>query len=251
MGFAAAGLAMFYFSYRYMLLFTVQAKIDTKGHSYTLALQQMLTGVYLAELCLLGLFGLRKATGPFIMMVVLLILTILYNVATNRYLAPLEKYLPTDLATESDDGDEITPLLSATEQGEGHMHQRVHHIAHQARIPEPILDPLARFFQPHIYGSHKAMKSWLRDGDFDEDDVPEYSEEEIEKAYMNPAFTSKTPLVWLARDEVGTSKHEIGELEGEGLRSSDEGAWIDEHGKLQWSWDDFGQVPIFKGATKW
>jgi calcium permeable stress-gated cation channel len=50
MGFAAIGLALFYFSYRYMLLYTVQPKLDTKGSSYTLALEHLLTGVYLAEL---------------------------------------------------------------------------------------------------------------------------------------------------------------------------------------------------------
>ncbi|KAF2741290.1 DUF221-domain-containing protein [Polyplosphaeria fusca] len=244
LGFAAAGLAIFYVSYRYMLLYTVQAKIDTKGQSYAIALQQVLTGVYLGELCLIGLFSLRNAPGPSIMVTVLFALTILYHIAMNRYFAPLEKYLPTDLAT-SDDDDEVTPLLSAAEEGE----------VSQSRIPnsaQQVLDPLARFFQPHVFASHKAMKAWLADGDFDADDVPEYSEEAVEKAYTNPAFTSATPLVWLARDEMGASKHEVGECEDAGLKASDRGAWVDEKGSVPgWSVDDFGEVPIFKDAVRW
>src|SRR5690348_9289618 len=97
---------MFYLSYRYMLLYTVQPKIDTKGHAYTLALQHLLTGIYLAELCLMGLFSIRKATGPSIMIAVLLIITIIYNAAMNRYFKPLEEYLPLNLALSSEQGDE-------------------------------------------------------------------------------------------------------------------------------------------------
>lgn len=248
LGFAAAGLAMFYFSYRYMLLYTVQPKIDTKGHCYTLALQQILTGVYLAELCLIGLFGLRKATGPSVMVAVLFIATVIYNAAMNRYFTPLEKYLPADLPGGSGESDEQTPLLSSAEEGEA---SRLHRLAQHAHVPTQVADPIEHFFQPHIFASHKAMKAWLKEGDYDEDDVPEYKEEEVKKAYLNPAFTSSTPIIWIARDEPGVSKNEVEENEGVGLKATDQGAWIDEKGRLMWSVEDFGQVPIFKEAVKW
>lgn len=249
MGFAAAGLILFYLSYRYMLLYTVQPKIDTKGHSYTLALQQLLTGVYLAELCLIGLFGAHKAKGPSIMLVILFMLTALFNAAMNKYLAPLEKFLPMDLVPEAENTEQ-TPLLAAVEEGEANE-SHLHRLGRRARLPNDVVDPIARFFQPHIFASHQAMKAWLRDGDFDENDVPEYDEDDLKKAYLNPVFTSPTPVVWVARDEIGTSKNEIEELEKAGLKASDEGAWLDEHGDLQWSFDDFDKVPIFKQGVKW
>ncbi|KAJ4992689.1 duf221 domain-containing protein [Stagonosporopsis vannaccii] len=257
LGFAAAGLVLFYLSYRYMLLFTAQPKIDTKGHSYTLSLQQMLTGVYIAELCLIGLFSLRGALGPTVLLGILFIVTIIFNVLTNRHFEPLEQYLPADLALDgsSDENDEEAPLLSSAEEGQTDAiereNSRIDRISSTVRISPRVTGSLARFFEPHIFASHGAMKSWLRDGDFDEDYVPQYSDEDIRKAYLHPAYTSQTPVIWLAKDDMGVSKKEIQENENKELKSSDEGAWIDKDGNLKWSVDDFGRVPIFKKIKQW
>ncbi|KAF2752051.1 DUF221-domain-containing protein [Sporormia fimetaria CBS 119925] len=257
LGFAAAGLAMFYFSYRYMLLFTVQPKLDTKGHAYALSLQQILTGVYIAELSLTGLFSLRKATGPSIIMGVLLILTILYNIIMNRYLGPLETYLPANIAISADRSDEQTPLLASAERGEADRDDAVshlHRIGHQARIPEQVLDPLARFFQPHIFASYTALKKWLEDDDgFSalEEDEDELDEEMMEKAYLHPALKSSRPVIWLARDEMGVSRVEVRENEEIGLRCTDHGAWVDGEGMVRWSEEDFGEVPVFRREVRW
>ncbi|KAF1913984.1 hypothetical protein BDU57DRAFT_480761 [Ampelomyces quisqualis] len=254
LGFAAIGLAIFYYSYRYQLLYTVQPKVDTKGHCYTLALQQILTGVYIAELCLFGLFSLRKATGPTIMIAILFVATVVFNYTTNRYFAPLEQYLPADLALESED-DEQAPLLSAAEEGEAdalhNTESGIERLSSRSYVPSKVVTPVAQFLQPHIFASHTAMKAWLRDGDFDPDDVPEYSEEDVRKAYLNPAYTSKTPIVWLARDSMGVSKNETQENESAGLECSDQGAYIDEKGDLKWSVDDFEEIPVFKKGTRW
>jgi hypothetical protein len=253
LGFAAAGLVLFYFCYRYMLLFTVQPKTDTRGHAYTLALQYILIGVYIAELCLIGLFSLRNATGPLIVVGVLFLATVLFTVMTNRYFAPLEQFMPADLASQAgdDDDDEATSLLNSAEQGEGGSHIQ-QHVATYTRIPPKYTSPLARFFEPHVFASHRAMKAWLRnDAEYDGDDVPQYSEEQVRKAYVNPAYTSATPVVWLPRDRWGVSKKEVGKNEEEGLKCSDEGAWVDEDGNVGWSVDEFEKVPLFKGSVKW
>ncbi|KAL1613082.1 hypothetical protein SLS60_001314 [Paraconiothyrium brasiliense] len=250
LGFAAVGLTCFYFSYRYMLLFTVSPKIDTKGHCYTIALQQILGGVYIAELCLLGLFGLRQAKGPSIMIAILFIATILFNAMTNRYFDPLEKFLPADLSAEED--GEGAPLLGDRETEEGVVSHHVQQIVEHTPIPPKYLSPLARFFEPQRYASHRAMRAWLReDTEWDEDDVPQYSEEQLRKAYLDPAFTSQTPVVWIPRDEAKTSKKILQDLEESQVEASDDGAWIDEKGEVKWSTDDFDQVPIFKEAVKW
>jgi hypothetical protein len=212
-----------------MLLYTAQPKIDTKGHCYTLALQQMLTGVYIAQLCLIGLFSLRAATGPTVLLGILFILTIIFNVLTNRHFAPLEQYLPADLALDgsSDEEGEETPLLSSAEEGESAALQReesrIHRISNAVRVSPRLTGPLAQFFEPHIFASHSAMKQWLRDGDFDEDDVPEYSDDDIRKAYLNPAYTSQTPIIWLAKDDMGVSKNEVQENEKRELKCSEHG----------------------------
>lgn len=254
LGFAAIGLAIFYYSYRYMLLYTVQPKIDTKGHCYTIALQQILTGVYIAELCLIGLFSLRKATGPLVMIALLLIVTIVFNFTTNRYFGPLEQYLPADLALESED-DEQAPLLSSAEEGEvdalRNTQSNIERLSGRVHVPSKLVTPVARFLQPHIFASHTAMKAWIREGDFDANDVPDYSEDDLKKAYLNPAYTSKTPVAWIPRDSIGASESEVKENEAAGIQCSDQGAWLDEKEHLKWSVEDFDEVPIFKKGVRW
>ncbi|KAI1082420.1 DUF221-domain-containing protein [Whalleya microplaca] len=257
LGFAAIGLSLYYFSYRYNLLFVIQPKMDTKGLAYTLALQHLLTGVYIAELALLGLFGLRKATGPSIITAVLFVITVIYNVLMNKYMAPLEKFMPTDLATSTARGEESTALLSSAEEGHAHGTSHIQRLGERAHVPstvaQNIVNPLARFFEPQVFASYDAMRSWLREGDFydSENDVPEYKAEDLEKAYLNPVLTSPTPLIWLARDEMGVSQNEVGENEEQGLRASDQGAWVDEKGKVRWSVEDFDQLPVWKEAVKY
>lgn len=230
----------------------IQPKVDTKGQAYTLALEHLLTGVYISELSLLGLFGLRKATGPSIIIAILFIVTILYNMLMNRYLAPLEKFLPTDLASLSEDDDESTPLLSSAEEGQTQTNSHIQRLGQRAHVPptvaQHVVDPIARFFEPQVFASHQAMRAWLQEGDSsnNEEDVPAYTGEQLKKAYLNPALTSPTPVIWIARDSIGVSRNEITEIEQSGLKASDQGAWLDEKGKLKLSTEDFGEVPIWK-----
>ncbi|CAJ2504972.1 Uu.00g123660.m01.CDS01 [Anthostomella pinea] len=258
LGFAGIGLGLYYFSYRYNLLYVIQPKIDTKGQAYTLALQHLLTGVYIAELALIGIFGLSKATGPSIMLAVLFIVTILYNVLMNKYLSPLEKFLPSDLASASEEGDESTPLLSGAEEGRSQMSSHIQRLGQRAHVPshvsQHVVDPTARFFEPHVFATYESMKTWVHSGDhydIEEDEVPEYKEEQLKKAYLNPALTSPTPLIWLARDGMGASKSEVQENGERGLKASDEGAWIDEKGRVKWSVQEIGKVPVWKQGVKY
>jgi hypothetical protein len=250
LGFAAMGLTLYYFSYRYNLLFVMQPKIDTRGQAYTIALQQLLTGVYIAELALFGLFNLNHAPGPAVMTAVLFLLTILYNFLMNKYLAPLEKHLPANLAHEHAASDESRPLLAAAEEGRVNdgSPSHIQRLGQQAHVPQRIVDPVARFFEPHIFATYEAMKAWLREDEQAlrdlEDDEPEYSEEKLETVYLNPALTSSTPIIWLPRDGIGASKNEIRENETAGLKASDKAAWIDEKGRVCWDERKFEEVPI-------
>ncbi len=223
---------------------------------YTLALQQILTGVYIAELCLIGLFSLRQATGPTVLVGILFVTTIVFHYTTNRYFDPLEKYLPADISAGFEsESEEQQPLLSSAEEGESDALQNtesnIRHLSRRTHVPQRVISPVVRFFAPHVFTSHAAMKAWLREGDFDEGEHAEYSEEEVKRAYLNPAYTSKMPIVWLARDELGVSASEAKENEKAGLSTSDKGAWIDGKGKLHWSVDDFSEVPVFKPGQEW
>lgn len=252
LGFATVGLCLFYLAFKYNMLYVYQVKVDSKGDCYARALQHVMVGVYMSELCLIGLFGARKAVGPSIMLTVLLAVTIVYHTILDRLLAPLELYLPTDDAENAEE----EPLLAAeqarsddaeeeeTYRGQGH---HVHAIA----LPHAIVTPAMKYIQPFIDRFRSEIAASLRDPTAREEDPPVYSEEQIRDAYLNPALTSKTPKLWLARDELGVSAREIEANKEVGIEGTDEGAWFDEDGNVVFEREDFSRVPLFKQAVRY
>ncbi|OCK77469.1 hypothetical protein K432DRAFT_384671 [Lepidopterella palustris CBS 459.81] len=105
--------------------------MDIKGECYTRALQQLLTGDYIAELYLAGLFCTRKATGTSILTAILFIGTVIYHFTMNRHLSQLEICLPADLHPEPEGGNGETSLLAAAEEGN----------ASASRTPHPARQP--------------------------------------------------------------------------------------------------------------
>lgn len=247
------GLTLLYLSYRYNLLFVIQPKTDTKGQACTLALQHLMAGVYIAELALVGLFGLASAIGPLVMVAVLLLVTITYNYLMNKYLKPLENNLPANLAFGQLERDEATPLLASAE--EGLFSSLPSSDAHRlfTRISQ-VFGPVARFFEPREFASLKATESWLREDAADyevwAEETSRDSEEQLSKAYQNPALTSSTSVVWIPRDEAGASKSEVAETEKVGLKATDHGAWLDRKRKLRWNQEDLRDIPLASSGSR-
>ena len=245
LAFAAVGLYLFYLCYKYQLLYVVQIKLETRGASYTMALQHLMVGVYLSQLCLLGLFSIKGATGPSVLMGIFLIMTAIYHITVDRYLTPLEQQLPLDVLA---DNDEEEPLLDA-EEDDVRQQSKVHRAA-QGKLPVRILDPLAAFLEPNLFASVNTLRPWLQDP-ATADDFPHYSDDEVKNAYLNPALTSKTPKAWIPKDQHGISTQEIEENKKAGVPTTDDGAELDSQGDLQWDMDDFSKAPIFKLAKKY
>ena len=233
LGFAAIGFWLFYLAYKHQLLYVVQVKVEARGVCYALAVQHLMTAVYLSELCLFGLFMLKSAAGPAALMVILLVGTVIYHVVVNRYLEPMEKYLSLD-----------KPMLDEEDQGLLIMsHARKLDIPE--KLPLVLMDPLAPLLEPWFFDPKDTLRPYLQDP-ADDDDTPRYLDDEVKNAYLNPALTSKMPKAWIPKDAHGVSKNEISENDEAGIPMTDEGAELDENGKLIWDKDDFSTVPIFK-----
>ena len=91
LGFATLGIGLIYLSYRYNMLYVHDTRIDTKGGFYARALEQLMVGVYLGEICLLGLFGLNignsvVSAGPTVMQGVLILATVVFHIIMKRKL---------------------------------------------------------------------------------------------------------------------------------------------------------------------
>jgi hypothetical protein len=178
-------------------------------------------------------------------MTVLLVITAIYHLTVNRYLSPLETYMPVDVLSGEDDE---SPLLG--EQADVSEQSRVYRLG-AGKVPPVLLDPLAAFLEPHIFASQEALRPWLQDPEGESEESNSYSDEQLRNAYLNPALTSKTPKVWLPKDPKSVSKKEIDENEKAGVSSTDDGAELSPSNKIVWNQEDFTTVPIFKEPTRY
>lgn len=118
LGFSTVGFLLLYIAFRHQWLFVFGNKVDMKGEAFSRALQQLTTGVYIAIICLIGLFaiGLSNNTayiGPLVITIVLLVVVIIFQVLTDRALGPLEQNLPLDLLRENESSMWRTPTKGA------------------------------------------------------------------------------------------------------------------------------------------
>lgn len=249
MGFSTIGLILYYFAYRYNLLFVNTSVIDTKGFVYAKALKHTLVGCYLAVLCLIGLFGIQYSPAPLVLMVVFLIVMILYHIALLNAVNPLLYYLPRSLEAEEQalleshdgavahdgaygrnaglNGDQSKTVVEKTMNDKGHpANQKVNF--------------LKKFLRPDIYCSYAIMRR-LVPHDFAE---IMYSPEVERDAYAHPAVANVIPLLWVPRDSMGVSRQECAHT-NKVTPMTDEGASFTEKGKIVWDQDAMeGRAPI-------
>lgn len=96
--------SLFWFVYRYNTLYVTKFRFDTGGLLFPRAINQLFTGLYFMEVCLIGLFFLVRdengnvvCEGQGICMIVVLVLTIGYQILLNDAFGPLIRYLPITL----------------------------------------------------------------------------------------------------------------------------------------------------------
>lgn len=254
LGFAAIGLFLFYFAYRYNLLFVSNVVVDTKGLVYPRALGHLFIGLYVAEVCLIGIFAIATAggigaLGPLILMIIMLIFTALYQISLNSAMAPLLDYLPKSLDAEERrlleieggngdvvEGDKYAADGAAKEAGTNGA-DRVSSDLGAAPHKKPNF--LMKWLRPDIYTDYETMRRL----------VPKeigihYSPEVEETAFFNPAIGSSTPLLWIPRDPMGVSKEEVANT-SRVLPITDDGAVLDEKNNIVWGEDD-GRPPIYE-----
>lgn len=243
-------MALFYCAYKYNILFVTDSKIDTKGLIYPRALQQLLTGIYIAELCLIGLFGIAAAIGPIILMVAFLVFTILFHISLNAALDPLMYNLPLSLEAEEES-------LLAAEAGAAHqdglgprsdsiakenVKADSNQILHPPTTPRKRPNILSAFLRPHIYADYSTLRALVPRNLLDPTNL--YTPDIQRNAYHPPSVTSEVPLLWIPRDEAGISRQEIGHV-AKVLPITDEGAMFDGKGALVWDAEG-GRPPLWR-----
>ncbi|OJJ50831.1 hypothetical protein ASPZODRAFT_11678 [Penicilliopsis zonata CBS 506.65] len=266
LGFATVGLYLFYFAYRYNLLYVSNATIDTQGKIYARALQHTLVGCYLLMVCLIGLFAIGSASntmavGPLVLMIIFLVFCILYHMSLNAAMEPLVHYLPKNLEAEEEsllaeerpklgvesDNKAAAPSSSAHNgTGNGNGVEDVMDAAEKG-LPNTVLPPahqkpnlFAKYLRPDKYTDYATLRRLVPNAV----DVAAYAPEVERDAYFHPSITSQVPLLWIPRDEMGISKQEI-QHTSRVIPITDDDAWLDEKNKIHWDMDK-GQPPIYE-----
>lgn len=267
LAFATIGFCLLYLMYRYNFLFVLGNKTDMKGESYSKALKQLLTGVYLATLCLIGLFaiGCSKSAisaGPLAIMIVFLVVMIIFQFMLDRALAPLEQHIPLELLSGNKYSTTLVEQLmdehemkqSNLEAGSSNRGGSVpESVKTEGDAPQPKTKPfnfLSRRIEPMVLRYYESNKSIVPTSD-NEDNIPAYTSEEYEHAYLNPAITTPVPIVWLARDPAGVSKVLIQENKEAEIPSTDEHAEFNEKNKLVWDEEHLTDTPLWQRRVRY
>lgn len=262
LGFACIALYLFYFAYRYNVLYVSNSQIDTQGRAYTQALRHLTVGCYFLMVCLIGLFAIGTANGqiaigPLVLEIILLVFTVLYHLSLNKAMEPLISYLPKNLEAEEEALlSEEHPKLgepaedpfngshpSGSTQGgaDGTNVDAEKGLSRSATTTAPKQGNfLVRYLRPDKYSDYAALRKLVPSSH----ETATYPPEVERDAYLHPAISSQPPMLWIPRDFIGVSKQEI-EHTLKVIPITDEDAWLDEKNKIHWD-DDKGRPPIFK-----
>ena len=106
--------SLFWFVYRFQTLYISKFKQDTGGLLFPQAVNQLFVGLYVMEVCLIGMFSLVRdvdlVTGQpigtpclpqAIIMLIVLICTIVFQLLLSNSLGPLYRYLPITLEDDA------------------------------------------------------------------------------------------------------------------------------------------------------
>lgn len=176
-------------------------------------------------------------------MILMTIFTALYQVSLNAALAPLINFLPKTLDAEE------RALLSA-ESGNNGEHGEKNGVDKDVKVTEsghtdtagsPRKKPsfFMKWLRPDIYCDYHTMRRLVP-----KDIAIEYTQEDETNAFFNPAITKETPLLWIPRDPMGLSSHEIRDTKSI-IPITDEAAFLDEKNKVVWDAQD-GRPPIYQ-----
>ncbi|TKA83076.1 hypothetical protein B0A55_00936 [Friedmanniomyces simplex] len=269
LGFATVGFGLLYLAFRYNVLFTLGTQVDTKGRAYARALQQLTIGIYLAEVCLIGLFaigssGSGSSVGPLILMIIFAVGTVIWHWQLRSAMSKHVTSLPSDLLAEeyrgSDDEEKSYPngrshnnpkkVDSGSSSGDDYQVPRS---ADPPTPPGGFIGTLKSFLLPSRFASAAVISKHILSPHL-ANSVRPYTQQEREDAYLHPALTAETPIIWLARDNYGLSKQEVHACQrevGKGMEVSDEDAWIDEKGKVQWNERELRKAPIYEEEVRY
>ncbi|EDO15188.1 hypothetical protein Kpol_1069p10 [Vanderwaltozyma polyspora DSM 70294] len=110
--FGAFGFFLLWVSYLYNLNYVYQEAPDSRGVHYPRALFQTIVGIYIGQICLLGLFVFGKGWGPIVLQCIGLGVTLFIHLMFNHCFDHLIKFIPIDTMKPLDGKSETVSYIN-------------------------------------------------------------------------------------------------------------------------------------------
>lgn len=253
--FVSITFSLFWVAYRHNYYYVQRNKIDTHGLLFNNAISQLFTGIYVLEVCLIGLFFLVKdsqnlvACSPqAIIMIVVLVLTAIFHYVMEQHLRPLYEFLPVSLEDSAVDAEQRLSLLHQDNAASPVLNEKLN--SRDTSTPaaakvEAMLNVVtaanarstlsrikvqtaariskiqARLPEPFDESRRRQLADQIGvsiSGYPDEltDLTPEQREAELKAAFQDPVTREPAPVIWLPQDAVGCSDDAIHQVQGYG-----------------------------------
>ncbi|EEQ41383.1 hypothetical protein CLUG_05511 [Clavispora lusitaniae ATCC 42720] len=251
--FAAVAFALIYIAYCHNLTYVFVEGPDSRGAHYPVALMQTFTGIYIGQICLLGLFVVGKGWGPIVVEAIGLGFTIFAHIQIKAAFNRLLTVVPID-AMKSLDGYSHTPSYD----GESDYKTKVlakHHKSYEEKKEEnevehnleenvengqslvPLMADresksvkadnfLIRWIRPDIFLNYSHAKQLIPATYNIEPEI-----QDNKHAYEQPFISAKMPTLWIPKDPMGWSTQEIKE-NSSFVTMSDENSGFTEKGNI-------------------
>jgi hypothetical protein len=236
-------MGLFYLAYRYNVLYVTDTEIDTHGLIYPQALKQLLWGVYLAEICLVGMFIVSKAAGPAFLMVIFLVLTILCHISLAKALNPLLYSPPLSPQFQEDRVDRSHQRkledgqahngVSATSMGASKSNMASNLVPRATDGDRNKANFVFECLKLWIYADYATVDQLVH---HEGSKGLEYPQDAEAQAYLPPSVTSQTPFLWIPADDTGISKQEVLDT-GKVAPISNKGCKLNKRNRIQWDTD--------------
>lgn len=236
--FAALAFGVLYFAYLYNFLYVYNQSVNTGGMIFPRAIWQSFTGIYILEICLTGLFGVRTATPQLVLFAITIPITAIYQILLQLKIERKLEFLDVteeDLeagedqyAVKASAAEEKDPTTSVSDPTDGHAPVQ------RTDAGEGTGAAIAPTAGVEGSGGNQAV-------DVVADQLPGTAPRRGYASIDNfnhPAVTAPVPVIWIPEDPLGISKEEIRDTEAAGdIKITDGGAKLDEKNKLEWSED--------------
>ncbi|GAA5911541.1 uncharacterized protein JCM6883_005788 [Sporobolomyces salmoneus] len=266
-GFALVAFALYWFVYKYLFLLVIDnpPANETGGKFYPKALTHIFVGLYIEQICLAGLFflaqdsnGNQSAIPQGAIMVVLIVITVLFQLLMLKSYKPLVDNLPLSMNARLEERNASMNGGSNSTQQHGSPNSNLRQVntadTHERGEKHESTFPPTRVSMEEQQALHDKQRG---ENNHHQHQTANSSpggtlpgEEHLDRhAFDHPASYEDYPTVWIPQDRRGFYEREVGDTKSAGVDVSTEGATMNEKGKVDISrgppeeeWDESQQI---------